>query len=273
MKNNVKIALAALLAIPIAACGSSSGDTQDASGKKPAPVKPQAVALNPQGLSLAARAYGKDIVHAVLGKDSMLTLDGALAALGIDMMVDAGTYAADYGANEIAADNKYKGKAFLITGKVESINKDFTGDGYLTLSAAGSLMGVQARLTSEATQAAASISKGALAYLVCGSGMKIGPMVSASNCTRFSQHAKAQSEAIGGRVTGFFEGRVSMPRDVAQSLLALYVVGSRLPADSPCLADVDQCDAVFDKLAQDKVLQDELQAEIASIAQAVKVTE
>src|SRR5215475_2126109 len=38
--------------------------------------------------------------------------------------VTAKQYDADYDANEVSADNKYKGKKIKITGRIESIEKD-----------------------------------------------------------------------------------------------------------------------------------------------------
>lgn len=53
--------------------------------------------------------------------------------LKIDVVVGADNYAKEYDDNEIAADQKFKGKKLLITGKIESINKDIAGNGYLSL--------------------------------------------------------------------------------------------------------------------------------------------
>lgn len=40
----------------------------------------------------------------------------------------------DYQANEVAADKKYKGKWFVVTGKVSEIAKDFRGKPYLVFA-------------------------------------------------------------------------------------------------------------------------------------------
>lgn len=41
----------------------------------------------------------------------------------------------DYQDNEIAADAKYKGKWFVVTGRIGEISKDFMGDPYLVFTA------------------------------------------------------------------------------------------------------------------------------------------
>lgn len=53
------------------------------------------------------------------------------AAAPID--VTAKELQADYDANEVAADNKYRGKALRVSGTVESIGKNVTDDPYVRL--------------------------------------------------------------------------------------------------------------------------------------------
>lgn len=43
----------------------------------------------------------------------------------------------DYKSNEVAADKKYKGQYFFVSGTLSAISKDFTGDPYITLAADG----------------------------------------------------------------------------------------------------------------------------------------
>jgi hypothetical protein len=51
-----------------------------------------------------------------------------------DLTVDARQLFADYEANEVAADEKYKGKIVDVSGTVNSIGKDLTDTIYVTLS-------------------------------------------------------------------------------------------------------------------------------------------
>jgi len=50
------------------------------------------------------------------------------------MPVLAGDLFADYRNNEISADSKYKGKVLAVSGKLDQVGKDITGDPYLTLT-------------------------------------------------------------------------------------------------------------------------------------------
>ena len=53
----------------------------------------------------------------------------------------------DYEANEVAADNMYKGKRLEVTGTVESINKDIADDVYISLTAGEILSNIQCHLS------------------------------------------------------------------------------------------------------------------------------
>ena len=50
------------------------------------------------------------------------------------IFISAKQYYSDYTENEVAADEKYKGRDIELTGVIESINKDFTDQPYLLLT-------------------------------------------------------------------------------------------------------------------------------------------
>ena len=76
--------------------------------------------------------------------------------------VTAAQLCEDYKANEIAADEKYKGKILQVTGKVDSIAKDILDSIYVTLKSGKrfDLMSVQAFFPDSVTAQAAALSKG-----------------------------------------------------------------------------------------------------------------
>lgn len=268
MNNNIKNSLAALCVVTLAACGPSSTDSQDGAKKSTPSSVPERVSLNPQGILFAKRVFTNEILDAVLGHDTAITIEQAIASAGVDMMVSADVYAADYEANEIAADNKYKGKTILITGKVDSINKGITGKGYLALRAKGAPLGMQAHLSSDGTEGAASLSKSSLVYLVCETGPKIGPISTTRNCRLFSQHMSANAASIEKKIDRFFAGNASLPKAEALPLIVGYVWGNRLPSDSPCMADFEKCEGEIKKL---NISDEELRAEVQKIGQELKM--
>ena len=56
---------------------------------------------------------------------------------------------ADYAANEISADNLYRGKVLRVTGRVQAIKKDFTDTPYVEIWTRNEMLGVQAQFESE----------------------------------------------------------------------------------------------------------------------------
>ena len=60
-------------------------------------------------------------------------IDAEKKALAEMPVVTAQALASSYDANTVAADARFKGKRFKITGTVSDINTDFSGDPYVTL--------------------------------------------------------------------------------------------------------------------------------------------
>lgn len=84
---------------------------------------------------------------------------------------------ADYHANEVAADEKYKGQNLLVSGTVTSIDKDAFGNIVLRLGGGDQfgLQSVMARLDDSQKAKAMSLSKGQPETVLCeGDGMVIG---------------------------------------------------------------------------------------------------
>jgi hypothetical protein len=88
--------------------------------------------------------------------------------------VTSAEYYKKYQENEVAADNLYKGRKILITGQIESINKDVTDDVYVSLSGEGEIsFDVQCHLSEPGK--AAELKKGQkITILGTGEGMVIG---------------------------------------------------------------------------------------------------
>jgi hypothetical protein len=68
----------------------------------------------------------------------------------------------DYKGNEVRADGKYKGKTIQVTGIVDDVKKDITGDPYVTVGsgAAFEIPQVQCTAGSNQTAAFANLNKG-----------------------------------------------------------------------------------------------------------------
>lgn len=100
----------------------------------------------------------------------------------VQVQVDALKLWDDYHANEVAADEVYKGKVLQVSGKVHAITKDFTGSVVVELEARNPYMSSHARLDDTQAGTAAKLAKGQSVVLVCeGDGMVVG-MPALSGC-------------------------------------------------------------------------------------------
>lgn len=73
--------------------------------------------------------------------------------------VDAKKLSADYEANEVAADNQYKGKVVEISGTIKDIGKDILDSPYVSFENGNSIFGVQCMFDKSDSNALASLSK------------------------------------------------------------------------------------------------------------------
>ena len=228
--------------------------------------------LNPQGLKLAEVGLVDDIKTVVLNpKEAALGSQEMLNLTGIDLQKTAKEYEADFDANEIAADQLYKGKRVLLSGSIETINKDIAGNGYLTLRS-NSPLGAQARLSDEGMRGAAQLEKGTLVYLVCDPGTRMATIAIANNCRRFSQYLDEIRSPLRDALTEFFQGQRPLPRKVGSTLAMMYVIGSDLPPNSPCLnGSTDACEEVFKAVARDTLRAQEIEAKTKALLPILKL--
>lgn len=66
----------------------------------------------------------------------------------------------EYDSNEVAADEKYKGKVVIVSGAIQNIGKDIMGDAYIVIGGGGILDGVQCMFTKGEQSSVSRLSKG-----------------------------------------------------------------------------------------------------------------
>lgn len=71
--------------------------------------------------------------HPTPVQDATPTADSRSIQSNLDGTTTAGDIARAYEENTVAADQRFKGKRYMVTGTVEGINTDFMGDPYVTL--------------------------------------------------------------------------------------------------------------------------------------------
>ena len=89
----------------------------------------------------------------------------------------------DYAANEVAADNLYKGKRLRVIGRVLTIDKDPYGAAVLNLVSGNAIFQTMATLEADQTQRAATLTKGTQVEVECvGKGVMM-KMPQLENCS------------------------------------------------------------------------------------------
>ncbi|MBD9478531.1 hypothetical protein IB225_05990 [Pseudoxanthomonas sp. PXM02] len=97
----------------------------------------------------------------------------ALDLKPVAMEVTAADLFAAYDANEVSADDKYKGRQLAVTGTVAGINKDITDSVYVEIATPNEFSTIHARGIEPAV--AAGLTKGSQITVVCeGGGLLIG---------------------------------------------------------------------------------------------------
>ncbi len=98
--------------------------------------------------------------------------------------VSAEMLSGDYNANEVAADLKYKGQRFSISGKVRSIEQDFSNEPVVVFDSGGTFSNVRAKLepTESQKDIAAKLVKGQILTIDCTGYGEIFSMPFVKDC-------------------------------------------------------------------------------------------
>ncbi|OOR90925.1 hypothetical protein B0181_04150 [Moraxella caviae] len=123
------------------------------------------------------------VLFAIFAGDDTATSDTSAATdtaqveieTEVPMEVSARTLYQDYDANEVAGDQKYKGKLLQVSGKVASIDSGLGDEANIRLIGKSEFETVMASGDDEFTQKAATLSKGQDVVMICrGDGEIIG---------------------------------------------------------------------------------------------------
>jgi hypothetical protein len=121
-------------------------------------------------LELPARWHNNVSMKWTIPKNKIVTGPAEIATTAKDaedevasaspIWVEASDLQSEYDANEVAADQKYKGKILAVTGTVDSIGKDIVDTPYVTLKTAKLIATVQCMFTERDADDLATIQKG-----------------------------------------------------------------------------------------------------------------
>ena len=141
---------------------------------------------NPHGVSRLVKYGGGALVAVILigvinssvktsGVSSGDSATETSQARNPTLTVDAVKLWKDYAANEVSADDVYKGKILRVAGVVASVDKDIMDDIVLHLQSPNEFMNTMATLETSEAGKAASLSKGTTVTVICkGNGRFMG---------------------------------------------------------------------------------------------------
>jgi tRNA_anti-like/TonB C terminal len=137
-------------------------------------------------------------IHSSVSQNATSATDGATPVTQTELRalpVQAERLFLDYQRNEVAADQKYRGRRLLVTGMVTSVNKDFTDKVYLMLGTSTMFMWVHASLEPSEVGRAGELQKGEEVTVLCSGGMMIVDSPTLDDCVFHA--APVENEAPG----------------------------------------------------------------------------
>ena len=195
-------------------------------------------------LKLAENLLLEDQQTTLKGGNGLAPKETAMKNFGIALEVEAPHLAAEYAANEVRADEKYKVGRILVSGTVIEISKDFLGDPYVSLGGSELFHDVQAHFVDGDEEALASLTKGQKVTFVCEVSEQVVTEVMLQNCATvetFTRHARQGSDKY---VENVLSGKQEINKDTADAIADFYVAAYLLPEQSRCFAQADQeCEA------------------------------
>jgi tRNA_anti-like len=232
-----------------------------------------AVALNQSAVSLVSYLLLDDIEAGLKGQDSATwRMQDLLALFRIDRRAGAKEYDAAYEANEIAADNDFKGKRILLSGTIISIDKDFTDEGFITLRGSR-LRDIHAQLSATGMSGAASLSRGQQVNLVCDGTGRVLSVATLNNCDLFEHYLNRLSPSIESNVAAFLRGQMALRKDAAAMVATMYAAGLSMPADSPCMNGTrESCEDEMMAIFKDKAKVQAIQNQLNKMMNSLKMT-
>jgi hypothetical protein len=187
---------------------------------------------DPRGVALAKLLSLEDFSGYLAGKKVV----GDWATFEpIDVRATARQIFRTYTDNEVAGDEKFKGKAIAVTGTTIRVGKDISGDIYLLLEGGGLITNVQAFLADETLAEADQLRPGRPIQLICqGDGMTLAfPML--KDCQSSDVLLQVKRAQIDDTVDQVLNGTGSNISDKLKLLIGYaYSVGTALPEGNPC---------------------------------------
>ena len=194
--------------------------------------------LNENGVKVASAVLQDDFNTTLQGGNSGIPKEIMLQTYQIAGTVSSAQLSKAYSANEVSADEIYKGKNFVITGTVQSINKDITGSPYVVLNGKSMFENVHAQFKKDSASELTSLRKGQNVKMVCKVDNYIINTVTAKNCQNLDSYLKSKQGTVRTLASDIILGKKTIGSDFDKAVKGFYLFGKSLPADNSCIADI-----------------------------------
>ena len=177
----------------------------------------------------------------------------ALEIYKIEGKVSARALDNEYNANEVSADEKYKGKYIWVTGTVHSINKGILGSPYLALNGRNMFLPLHADFDKDSAKELAKVRKGSTVNLVCRVKNYAVGTVMMDECENISSWTSRNERFVKDFVRDVLSGKSSGNENVDNVVRMSYIAATRLPGESVCKKQetlTKQCMADFNALSK-----------------------
>jgi len=166
--------------------------------------------------------------------------------------VTAREVAKKYADNEVAANQKYKGKTVLLEGIVQDIQSGIRDEPSLVFKGINMFMGPQARFKAPDIQRIAAIRKGEKQKLVCiAAGEAIGNAFF-KDCVFLDVYAAEIKTKIRSDIDQYLSSGKSDEKATPILVMSALMYARMVPDDSPCFSDARKCAQAFEAKVSEK---------------------
>ncbi|NLC24911.1 MAG: hypothetical protein GX776_10695 [Oxalobacter sp.] len=213
-------------AAALASCGGGSSDKSTAKQ-----------GLNDKGVKLAQAVFSDEVKNTLSGNQSLISSDDAMKAVKLNGRITSAALSKAYGANEKAADEKFRDKTYIVSGTIQSIGKDTADTPYLQLNGDNIFKMVNAYFDRKSAGDLAKMSKNQNISLVCDIKNYIVGQVALKDCQTLSSYAPPMIAELAKMVPDVITGKKSINPGADKSIQYAYALRKHLPENSACHSD------------------------------------
>ncbi|WAW10987.1 OB-fold putative lipoprotein [Oxalobacter vibrioformis] len=211
--------------------------------------------LDELSMRVLEELFMDDLKGALRGIKSAVSKESAQKIFAILGNIPSRQLAKEYDANEVAADELYKNKTFIIDGKIQSIEKDFTGTPVIRLNGSNMFQYVHAHFGKESIGELSKFKKGQNCHFICDVRSYIMGNVTLDNCKSIDSYVNDKKGYIKSAIVSILRGGKSADENFDMAVRVFYRITKHIPENSSCKTQLSlsDCEDELDKLPKDMI--------------------